>query len=262
MAVLALNGIENATLIHIPKLLTDDAWRRLKIVPLLTGAVRDFWETEYENWIKERDRNSTIQALMNKLRLFTTNSHVRDMLCAKERLSPREIMGAKILLADLQGYELGQLETTVLSSLLLARLASLANRPYIIFLDNVEYISAGILESALANPHLCVIMAHAHGRQIDFQAIMARANNIFVFQVNEEDASKFKGVFPYAMQRYFSDQRPYTCYAKVGQNMLQLETYPPYAGTLSKTADRIRTQSAQRYARSRSAVRAYLASVV
>jgi hypothetical protein len=262
MSVLALQGIENATLLHIPKLLTDDQWRRYSIAPTLGGPVRDFWDEEYEQWIKERERSAAIAALMNKVRIFTTSSPLKDILCAKERITPRQITQGKILLADIHGTDLGQLETTVLCSLLLARLNLATCKPYIVLIDNVEYISHGILESALANPHLYVIMAHIHGTQVDMDAVMAHAQNIFAFQVNTTDARQLEQLFPeYVQARHLVDQRPYTCYVKQAQNVYRLETFPPYAGTISKTAVRIRTQSAQRYARARTAVHAYLRSV-
>ena len=258
MSLLALSGLEDATFLHIEKLLHDDSWRRNVIVPKLLGSVRRFWEQEYEQWIKDRQKTMAIAAPQNKLRIFTTSQILTEMLCAKERIAPREIMQNKILLCDIQGHELGEIEAGVLSSLFLARLTSTANHEYVVLIDNAEFISKGVLDAALANPYLKIIVATDHSSQID----MKRIQNFFVFQVNEDDANKFKGIFPYHMQRYFMDVGEHICYVKCGRELLYLKTYPPYAGTLSKTADRIRTQSAQRYARTRSAVRAYLASVV
>jgi len=263
MGVLALNGIPDATLLHIPKLLTEDTWRRLVIVPKLQGPCRAFWEEEYEQWIKERQRSQAIAPLMNKLRIFTTSSPLRDTLCAKERISPRQITQGKILLCDLAGPLLGQLETTVLASLLLARLSIIADRPYIVFIDNVEYLSQGILTSALANPNIGVVLAHTFGSQVDMDAIMSHTSNVFAFQVNTRDARELEQLFPaYVQVSHLVDQRPFTCYTKLGQQVFRMETLPPFGGTVSKTKEHILQQSRERYSRSRTAVREYLRHII
>jgi hypothetical protein len=262
MSILALQGIDDATFLHIERILNDDQWRRLHVVPKLMGSVRRFWEIEYEGWIKDRQRSMSIAAPQNKLRIFTTSTVLTDILCAKERLSPKKIVQSKIFLCDLDAQRLGEIEATVLASLLLARLALAAEKPYIVFIDNVEYISPGILGFALKSK-LQLVLAHRYGSEVDMSKLMASCQNKFVFQVGDDDARRLETVFPANVQlRHLVDQRPFTCFVKLGQQVLNLETFAPYAtyGT-TKTPDSIREQSRERYQRSRAAVREYRRSL-
>jgi hypothetical protein len=262
MSVLALSGLENATFLHIEKLLNDDTWRRLQIVPKLTGSVRRFWETEYEQWIKDRQKSIAIAAPQNKIRIFTTSAILTETLCAKERIAPQEITKGKILLCDLHGFELGEIETTVLSSLLLARISVAVQKPYPVFIDNVEYISPDILKSALLNPFVRLVVAGS-----DVTPLMKHAKNLFVFQVGEDDAKHLAGEFPdYIQVSLLMKQDPYYCYIKregeafeFGGKYTRIQTLEPFASYGdTKTPTRIRRQSRERYARSRTAVREYL----
>ncbi len=241
MCILSLAHIPDATLLLIPKLLQNDAWRRKMVVPFLDPTLYAFWEQEYENWIKERQRSTAIAPLMNKLRIFTTSSPLKDMLCSRSVIQPSDIIRQqKILLCDLQRQELGELETRVLASLFLARLNWSCNQPYFVLINNGEYIAAGILASALANPSLGVILMNTYGAQIDFDAVMGHTQNLFVFQTNMADARQFENVFPPNVQvRYLVDQRPETCYAKLGNRVLNLEVLPPLGVTPSKMKERV-----------------------
>ena len=72
----------------------------------LWAVCDDSGKTEYEGWIKDRQRSISIAAPQNKLRIFTTSTVLTDILCAKERISPKEIVKSKIFLCDLDAQRL------------------------------------------------------------------------------------------------------------------------------------------------------------
>jgi len=260
MSILALRNIPNATLEHIPKVLTDDHWRERVIVPTLTDrAVREFWTVEYEGWIHDKQRTTAIAPLLNKMRIFSTSHPLRDMLCAKGTFTPASLFDGKILLCDTQRGRLGDAET-ILSSMILSKLtwaAMTADRPYIVFYDNAQFANEKVLQAA-GESNLGLVYAHQNGKQIDGPA----AANTFAFQVNTDDARELEHIFPpYVQLTHLVDQPPYTCYAKVGQRTLRLETFL-MGFTPSKTKERVLEQSRRRYSRKRTAIHEYLKSIL
>ena len=101
------------------------------------------------------------------------------------------------------------------------------------------------------------------GSQVDMDAIMSHTSNVFAFQVNTRDARELEQLFPaYVQVSHLVDQRPFTCYTKLGQQVFRMETLPPFGGTVSKTKEHILQQSRERYSRSRTAVREYLRHII
>jgi hypothetical protein len=68
MGAFALAGIPEANLLHLSKLMTDDDWRRRRVVPTITDPrVRSFWKLQFQEWIKNKRRDDKIAAIQNKL---------------------------------------------------------------------------------------------------------------------------------------------------------------------------------------------------
>ena len=257
MSILTLQHLPHATFEHISRVVNDDEYRRKIINPTLTDmAVKRFWQVEYESWIKERYRPQAVAALNNKMRVFSTSHPLRDMLCAKGTFQVHDLFDGKILLCDVSRGRLGKVET-ILSAMLLSKLtwaAMNSKKPYVVFYDNANFANENIFHAA-AESNLSVVFAHQSEAQLRAPA----AANRFVFQVGIDDARKFEGIFPYYAYRYLADQKPYSCYAKVGQQVLHLDTLAPFTTVYgNKTQTRVRQQSREHYARSRKDVHAYL----
>jgi hypothetical protein len=257
MSILALQTVPHATFEHIARVVNDDEYRRKVINPRLTDPeVKRFWEVEYESWIKERYRPQAVAALNNKMRVFSTSHPLRDMLCAKGTFQVHDLFDGKILLCDVSRARLGKVET-ILSAMILSKLtwaAMNSKKPYVVFYDNANFANENILHAA-AESNLGLVFAHQSSTQITAPPTAHK----FVFQVGIDDARKFEGIFPYYAYRYLTDQKPYSCYAKVGQQVLHLEPLAPFTTIYgTKTQIRVRQQSREHYARSRDAVHTYL----
>jgi hypothetical protein len=70
---------EGATLIDIPRLFTDDAFREYKVSKVKNPSVRNFWDRTYAS-IGDREKEEIIPYLTAKFVSFTTNSLIRNII--------------------------------------------------------------------------------------------------------------------------------------------------------------------------------------
>ena len=89
------------TLIELPKLLTDPAFRSRLLRQVEDPELVAFWRERYEKW--GRDTPVMIESVLNKVTAFTFNPQLRLILGASENhLNFRQIMDdGKVLLVDL-----------------------------------------------------------------------------------------------------------------------------------------------------------------
>jgi len=70
---------EGATLIDIPRLFTDEAFREYKVAKVKNPSVRNFRERTYAS-IGDREKEEIIPYLTAKFVSFTTNSLIRNII--------------------------------------------------------------------------------------------------------------------------------------------------------------------------------------
>jgi energy-coupling factor transporter ATP-binding protein EcfA2 len=99
-----LSGPEPGTIIELTRILTDDAFRQPLVDKLTDPLVAAFWRTEWPG-PKERERDSSIKAVLNKLGAFVTYASIRSVVGqGVSTIHPRTLMDAgDILLVDLSG---------------------------------------------------------------------------------------------------------------------------------------------------------------
>jgi hypothetical protein len=95
---------EPGTIIELTRILTDDAFRDPLVRTLTDPLVAAFWRTEWPA-PKERERDSSIKAVLNKLGAFVTYASIRSVVGqGVSTIRPRGLMDAgDILLVDLSG---------------------------------------------------------------------------------------------------------------------------------------------------------------
>ena len=89
------------TLVEMPRLLTDQAFRDALLANVTDSEVLEFWRGRYEKW--GRETPLMVESLLNKVTAFTMNPQLRLLLGSGEnRLNFRRIMDeGKVLLVDL-----------------------------------------------------------------------------------------------------------------------------------------------------------------
>ncbi|MEI7742874.1 MAG: DUF87 domain-containing protein [Chloroflexota bacterium] len=99
-----LSGPEPGTIIELTRVLTDDAFREPLVRALTDPLVAAFWRTEWPG-PRERERDTSIKAVLNKLGAFVTYASIRSVVGqGVSTIRPRALMDAgDILLVDLSG---------------------------------------------------------------------------------------------------------------------------------------------------------------
>ena len=95
---------EPGTIIELTRILTDDAFREPLVADVTDPLVAAFWRTEWPG-PRERERDSSIKAVLNKLGAFVTYASIRNVVGqGVSTIRPRTLMDrGDILLVDLSG---------------------------------------------------------------------------------------------------------------------------------------------------------------
>ena len=250
-ALLTLVGVEDATLLWLLPLLTDENFRR-KITSKVKDrmALRPFWE-QFEA-LRDTEKKQQISPVLNKLRQLTLRPGLRNVLGqAKPKFSLMDLFyKRKVVLVPLNkgltGGEsarlLGSLIVGLTWTLALSRAGIPAEKRHIveIYIDELQdYLSLPTdLSDALAQARglgVGLTLAHQYRDQLPINirsGIDANARNKIVFGLSSKDAKDMAAMAPeltaedfMALPRY----QIYTSFQSNGRNTgwIQGKTLPP-----------------------------------
>lgn len=180
---------EWATLIDIPRLFTDEAFREYKISKVTNPMVRNFRERTYAS-IGDREKEEIIPYLTAKFVSFTTNSLIRNIIGqSKSVFNFRKIMDeGKILLVNLSKGKIGDLNTQLLGMIIVSQISNGAmsradieedqRKDFYLYVDEFQNFVTNTFADILSEArkyHLSLIMAHQYIAQLDWWA----SNNIW-----------------------------------------------------------------------------------
>src|SRR3989454_9447359 len=180
-ALLALLDLPSSTLLDIPRLLDDSAFRRHVLLYVRNDQVRRFWLREYENY-PARFRAEAIAPIQNKVGEFLVNPILRNIVGQpKSAFDLRRVMDeGKILLVNLAKGKIGEDTSSLLGAMLVTKigLAALARayvaeadrRDFYVYLDEFPSFTtpgfAGML-SEMRKYHVGLVLAHQHLSQVE-----------------------------------------------------------------------------------------------
>lgn len=250
-ALLTLTDTDNATLLWLLPLLTDESFRR-RITSKVKDrmALRPFWE-QFEV-LRDTEKRQQISPVLNKLRQLTLRPGLRNILGqAKPKFSLTDLFyKRKIVLIPLNkgltGGEsarlLGSLIVGLTWTLALSRAGIPAEKRHIveIYIDELQdYLSLPTdLSDALAQARglgVGLTLAHQYRDQLPINirsGVDANARNKIVFGLNSRDAKDMAAMAPeltaedfMALPRY----QIYTSFQSNGRNVgwVQGKTLPP-----------------------------------
>ena len=214
-ALLTLVQVEGATLLWLPALLTDDAFRRR-----ITGQLKDrvtlrpFWE-QFDA-LKDAERRLIIEPVLNKIRQFLLRQYLRGVLGqASPKFSLTDLFyKRRIVLVPLNKGIIGGESARLLGSLIVGMAWTLAlSRAKIppekrhivsVYIDELQdYLSLPTdLSDALAQARglgLGLTLAHQYRGQLPTgvcAGIDANARNKIVFGLNATDAKAIAAMAP------------------------------------------------------------------
>lgn len=204
-AILAfLESSEGGTLIDLRRFLIDKTFRARFLETVQDGQVVSYWQEEFTLL-----KGLPHAPLLTRLNTFLRPKLIRHMVAQKEdRLDMRSIMdGRKILLAKLSQGGIGEENSHLLGSLVVAKIAQAAMSrqdeaaagrvPFFLYIDEFHHFITPSIAAILSGARkygLGLTLAHQEMRQLKSRseevagAVLGNAYTRLVFRVGDQDA--------------------------------------------------------------------------
>ncbi len=264
-----------STLLDLPRLLTDPAFRKEVLTHLQQREILSFWYNEFDKysaWL----RSEAISPILNKVGQFLVNLPLRNIIGqSRSTINLKEIMDEKkILIANLSKGKIGEDNTSLLGSLLLteiwltalgrAEVPEAQRIPFYLYVDEFHSFITSSFADILSESrkyHLSLTVSHQHQSQIDQKvraAIFGNVGSIISFRVGAEDAEYLAREFHPFKETDFTNLPNYHIYLRL---MIDGVTSQPFSATTLSLAAidvphgaDIINESRRQYGRSRESV--------
>ena len=204
-SIRALLDAEHTTILGLPKMLTDEAYRQWVVAQVKDSFVRAFWEEEFANY-DHRFRQEAIAPIQNKVGALTTNPVIRNLIGqSKRKLDIPFIMeSGRILIANLSKGALGEEPSNLIGSLLVSEFQRAAmqrgpqleatRRDCTLIIDEFQNFSSGAFASILSEARkfrLSLVLSHQFTSQLEPEirdAVFGNIGTTIAFQLSASDA--------------------------------------------------------------------------
>jgi hypothetical protein len=204
--VLALLDTENATMLGIPRMLTESAFRQQVIEQIKDAVIKDFWVYEFSGW-SDQQRNEAIAPILNKVGQFLSTTTIRNIVGQpKSTIDIRHVMdNKKILIVNLSKGKIGEDNMALLGSMIVTKvqLAAMSRadvaadqRPdsflYVDEFQNFATESFATILSEARKYNLGLTIAHQYIAQMTEEvkdAVIGNVGTIITFRVGAPDAA-------------------------------------------------------------------------
>jgi hypothetical protein len=204
-SIRALMAAPSATLLCIPRLLTDEAYRARIVRSISDPVVLMYWTQQFANY-DDNFRQQVIAPILNKLDAVLSAPELRNIIGQpKSTLNLRRTMDeGRILIVNLSKGRLGESNAHILGALIVTKLAQAAfaredtpqpeRKPFYLYADEFQdYASAGFLRilSQARNYALSILLGHQYLGQLSDdlrEAVLGNAASTIAFRVGAEDA--------------------------------------------------------------------------
>ncbi|OQX00802.1 hypothetical protein BWK69_00750 [Candidatus Parcubacteria bacterium A4] len=249
---------ETYTLMEVPKVLSDEKFRKYLLDKCQNPIVKDFWEKEAEKAGGEAALANVVPYITSKFDVFIANDYMRAIIGQqKTSLEFGKIMNEeKILLCNLSKGKLGEANSALLGLIIVGKLLISAfaridiphdeRKDFYLYMDEFQNFTTESVSTILAEARkyrLSLIMAHQYIGQLTDpirKAVFGNVGTITSFRVGPEDAEflekEFEGVFN---QQDLISLTNYNFYIKIitdGQvsRPFNVQTYSPTKSNYAK----------------------------
>jgi len=275
-AVAALLECENASLLGIQRMLSDERYRRWVVKQVKDPLVSAFWEREFEGY-DTRFMHEAVAPIQNKVGQLVMSPLVRNILGqVKSRINARFMMdNGRIFIADLSKGRMGEDKSNLMGSLLVTQFQLAAmfradvpeteRKDFFLVIDEFQNFATDSFVSILSEARkyrLCLTLSHQYVNQLRPEirdAVFGNVGAMVSFRVGQEDASVLEREFDGAYSaRHFTELGHHEVCAKLLVNGEYREpflgkTLPPI-GERCGRRDTIIRRSREKYATRRDVV--------
>jgi energy-coupling factor transporter ATP-binding protein EcfA2 len=206
-ALLTLLGFPGATLLDLPRLLTDEPFRMTVLKRVTHPHVRDFWFSEFGKYSAYL-KSEAVAPILNKVGQFVASTPLRNMVGQRTptTLDFRQMMDeGKILIANLAKGKIGEDNTSLLGAMLVTKiqLAALSRadvpeherRTFYCYVDEFHNFITMSFADILAESRKYALSLTLASQQLSTQiderlrsAILGNVGTLISFRVGVEDA--------------------------------------------------------------------------
>lgn len=203
---LALLDFPGATMIDIPRLLTEKAFRKRVINHIQDPVVKNFWVTEFASW-NDKFASEAVAPVLNKVGAFVANPLIRNIIGQqKSAFNIRQIMDeGKILIVNLSRGQVGEDNAAILGALMVTKIQLAAmsradmpladRRPFYLYVDEFQNFatdSFAVIMSEARKYGLNLTVANQYISQMPEvvrDAVFGNVGTMISFRIGPEDAS-------------------------------------------------------------------------
>lgn len=277
-ALLLMADPAGGTFIDIPKVLTDEEFRRAKLKYVTDQTVLDFWTKEFPASQRSNESGEVISWVVSKFGPFISNDAMRNIIGQTESgFNLREIMdGRKILLANLSKGRMGELNSRLLGIIFVmkfqAAAMSRADTPeservdFSLYVDEFQNFATDSFESILSEARkyrLSLILGNQFMDQLTDKirgAIIGNVGTVVSGRIGITDAEllikKFTPTFDVEDLTKMPNYQSITSVMinNVPSAPFSMSFIPPMGETNPQLSDALKRLSAAKYGRPRSEV--------
>lgn len=195
-----------STLLDVSRVLSDAAYRRLKLSKAKNPVVVQFWQEIATKAGGEAALENIVPYITSKFDVFTANDYMRPIIGQQQSsFNFRDIMDErKILLVNLSKGRLGDINANligmiIVGKILMAALSRVdtpqkANAPFYLHMDEFQNITTDSITAILSEARkysLGLTIAHQYIQQIEEKirdAVFGNVGSVAAFRVGPEDA--------------------------------------------------------------------------
>lgn len=285
MLLLMEHPESGATLLDIPRVLSDEEYRNFKLSKCKTQEVRDFWQKEALKAGGEASLQNMVPYITSKLTPFIYNDFVRPIIGQqKSAFNIREVMdGQKIFILKLSKGKIGDLSAYLIGMVIVGKIliAALARgdqqagerKDFYLYIDEFQNFLTDSISSILSEARkygLDLIIAHQFIGQLEGNetekkirdAIFGNVGSLFVNRVGVEDAEFLAKEFAPTFTEYDLvnvEAFTFNCKLLINNQASKPFNFKPIQAVRPKStelADMIRELSRYKYGRKRELVEA------
>jgi hypothetical protein len=202
---LSVIDLPDATLLMIPRILTEDDFRAKAVERLHDKILKSFWQNEYAN-MHPRLKSEAISPILNKIGQFISSTKIRNILKdPKSTIDLEKIMNdGQILIFNLAQGRLGEDNASLLGAMTITKIQLAAmnrvsqkeheRRDFYLYVDEFQNFATTSFIKILSEARkyrLNIILANQYIAQVPEDvraAIFGNAGTMMSFSVGAQDA--------------------------------------------------------------------------